>query len=204
MQYKVKEILLIFLIVQIINCSMTHAAIRTIHKDKEDETLITRKTTIGGFLAPVVKFSELNNEFAVLVGGQGGLIINRSFIIGLAGYGLANGIDVDTPGNQLLDFGYGGLFLGYVNRSHKLVHLSIHSLIGGGGLRYRMGFYDDWYDDVIFVFEPGIDLLVNVTRHVRIGFGGTYRFAHGVDFGGLSNNDISGPSASLILKFGKF
>ncbi|GAG71145.1 unnamed protein product, partial [marine sediment metagenome] len=134
----------------------------------------------------------------------GGIIINRSFVIGLAGYGLVNEIEVGTLGNQLLNFGYAGLLLGYVNRSHKIVHFSVHSLIGGGGLCYRTCFYDDCYDDMLFVFEPGIDVMLNVTKNFRIGIGGSYRFAHGVEFDELMSDDISGPAGSLIFKFGKF
>ncbi len=198
-----RGILSIYIVAQITSLVNFGMAIRTIPKDKEDETLISRKTTVGGFLGPVVKFSELNDQFAVLVGGSAGFIINRSLVIGGAGYGLVNEIEPGAPRNRLLDFGYGGLFLGYVNRSRKLVHLSIHSLIGGGGLHYRYDYYDDWID-AIFVFEPGADLMLNVTKRFRIGFGGSYRFVSGVDLDGLSNSDISGPSASLVFKFGRF
>jgi len=137
------------------------------------------------------------------VGGRAGFIINRALLIGIEGYGLVNEIEVSTPRNRLLDFGYGGLFLGYVNRSQKLVHLSIHSLIGGGGLHYRPDYYDDWVD-AIFIVEPGADLILNVTRRFRIGLGGSYRFVSGVDLDGLSNDEIGGLSASLVFKFGRF
>ncbi|MBS4000680.1 MAG: hypothetical protein KGZ71_09375, partial [Desulfobulbaceae bacterium] len=44
--------------------------------------------TWGGFGAPEFKFSEVNGDFALYIGGRGGVIINNSFIIGLAGYGV--------------------------------------------------------------------------------------------------------------------
>ena len=178
-------------------------AITTVPKDIDDETLFRGRTRIGGFLGPVIKFSEINDQFAALVGGRAGFIINRALLIGIEGYGLVNEIEVSTPRNRLLDFGYGGLFLGYVNRSQKLVHLSIHSLIGGGGLHYRPDYYDDWVD-AIFIVEPGADLILNVTRRFRIGLGGSYRFVSGVDLDGLSNDEIGGLSASLVFKFGRF
>jgi len=165
--------------------------------------LFSGKTRVGGFLGPVMKFSEINDQFAALVGGRAGFIINRALLIGIEGYGLVNEIEVSTPRNRLLDFGYGGLFFGYVNRSQKLVHLSIHSLVGVGGLHYRPDYYYDWVD-AIFVFEPGVDLMLNVTKRFRIGLGGTYRFVSDVDLDRLSNSDIGGPSASLVFKFGKF
>ena len=195
------------LIICIANSDVVYASIQLVPKQNNDETLITPHTKIGGFLGPVVKFSRLNENPAVLVGLQGGVIFNRSFVIGLEGYGLANQIDVSKVDDRAINFGYGGIFLGYVNSAHKLIHLSLHSLIGTGGLRYWECFDENWndndgFDDLVFVFEPGLDLELNVTKYFRMGIGGTYRFVQGVTFAGLSNNDIGGPSASLVLKFG--
>jgi hypothetical protein len=177
-------------------------------KDPEPETLISGRTVFGGYGALVVSFTELNDDFGVLVGGRGGLIINHAFVIGGGGYGLANEVDViGTPprDNSLLDFGYGGVLLGYVIGSRKLLHLSIHTLIGAGGACLRTGIYDVWYDDdAFFVAEPGVDLILNVTKHFRMGVGGSYRYVYGVDLDGLSDGDLSGPSASMIFKVGSF
>jgi hypothetical protein len=200
----IKTTVSIFIIVVAINFNILYAAVRPVPKGREDETLITRRTTIGAYVAPVLKVSTLNNTLAVLAGGHGGIIFNRSFVIGLAAYGLVNEIEVNTQSHQLVDFGYAGLLMGYVNRSYKIVHFTAYSLIGGGGLRYRTCFYDDWYDDILFVFEPCLDVEVNVTKHFRIGLGGSYRFVHGVEFDGLTNNDVSGPSGSLTFKCGVF
>ncbi len=198
-----KPMLSICIVVQVLSLTSLGMAINTVPRDIGDETLVHGKTRVGGFLGPVVKFSEINDQFAVLMGGRAGFIINRALLVGIEGYGLVNEIEVDTPRDRLLDCGYGGLFLGYVNRSRKLVHLSIHALIGGGGLHYRPGYYDDWVD-AIFVFEPGADLMLNVTKRFRIGLGGSYRFVSDVELYGLSNDDMSGPSASLVFKFGRF
>ncbi|KPK68083.1 hypothetical protein AMJ87_12415 [candidate division WOR_3 bacterium SM23_60] len=188
--------------------SRAHGAVRKISSPPEDETLIRGKPQIGGFIAPVMSMSRVNEQGAVLVGLRGGIIINRSFVLGLAGYGLANDVDISPFDYRHLDFGYGGFFLEYVNRPHKLVHLSVHSLIGGGGLRHREDWYDDWFDgryaDAVFVFEPGLDVIVNITKHIRLGIGGSYRMVRDVELGSLDDNDISGPSASLIFKFGRF
>jgi hypothetical protein len=45
---------------------------------------------------------------------------------------------------------------------------------------------------------------MNVTHHFRLGVGARYRHVSGVDLEGMSDHDLSGPSASLIFKFGKF
>lgn len=188
--------------------SGAHGAVRKVSSPPDDETLISGKPRIGGFVAPVVSMSRINDQGAVLAGLRGGITINRSFVLGLAAYGLTNDVDVSPYDYRHLDFGYGGFFIEYVNRPHKLVHLSVHSLIGGGGLRHREDWYDDWFDgryaDAVFVFEPGLDVIVNITKHIRMGIGGSYRMVRDVELSSLDDNDISGPSASLIFKFGKF
>lgn len=205
-----KSIILILTVAQITclaTLGMANSAIEVVPKEKEDETLISGKIALGYYGALIVKFTELNDQSAVLIGGRGGLIINHAFVIGGGGYGLVNDIDTrnfSSYERRFLDFGYGGLVLEYINRSHKLVHLSVHSLIGGGSLCYRDYLYYDWYDDVFFVAEPGIDLMLNVSKHFRIGLGGSYRFVSGIDMDGLNNADISGPSAALTFKFGRF
>jgi hypothetical protein len=85
----------------------------------QEETLLGEgKISNGGFGGPVVKFTSINKHFGVLVGGQGGWIINHTFIIGGGGYGLMNNIkayNAFLEESQLLNFGYGGLELHYIN-----------------------------------------------------------------------------------------
>jgi len=182
-------------------------AIRLVPREKEDETLISGKLDFGAYFGPIVKFSKINNEFAVLIGGRAGLLIDHKFLIGAGGYGLANEIPVNNiwPNDDyLLELGYGGLVLEYILRSRKLAHLSFHTLIGGGSLCLCDGWYQPWDHDAFFVFEPGLDLMLNVTKRFRIGVGGSYRFTSGVNLNGLRDEEISGPSAALTLKFGHF
>ena len=185
-----------------------YGAVHRVYSPPEDETLISGKPRIGGFIAPAISMSTVNEQGAVLVGLRGGIIINRSFVLGLAGYGLANDVDAGPFDYRYLDFGYGGFFLEYVNRPHKLVHLTVHSLIGGGALRHREDWYDDWFDgryaDAVFVFEPGLDVIVNITKHIRMGIGGSYRMVRDVELGSLDDKAISGLSGTLIFKFGTF
>ena len=50
----------------------------------------------GGVGGPVVKFSQLLDQFAVFAGARGGWIANHSFVIGGGVYTLVN--TVDRPG----------------------------------------------------------------------------------------------------------
>ncbi|OGC90870.1 MAG: hypothetical protein A2W25_13145 [candidate division Zixibacteria bacterium RBG_16_53_22] len=183
----------------------------------EDETLLSGEIEHGGFGAPVVKFTELKDEFAVLVGGRGGWIINHSFSIGGAGYGLVNqDIDeriISTDTTLFLTMGYGGVEFEYIASSEKLMHMTISSLIGGGAIDYlaksnsRDWDHHDYHSDnadAFFVFEPAINGELNVVEFFRIGAGVSYRFISGVETEELTDNDLSGLAANIMFKFGKF
>jgi hypothetical protein len=181
----------------------------------QEETLVGNgEITNGGFGGPVVKYTQINGEPGVLVGGRGGWIINHTFVLGGGGYGLVNDINAENTYwgiKPYINFGYGGVELEYIIHSDELTHFSVYSLIGGGGVTYRSKLWDDWEDwedqfgtDAFFVFEPAANVEVNIISFFRINFGVSYRFISGLYFDDLKNSDFAGPSATLTLKFGKF
>ncbi len=181
--------------------------VEVVPKEKQDEVLLKGPVEKGLFGGVVIKFSELNDKFACLIGGRGAFVFNHVFAIGGGGYGLVNPITVHTNYPQrdyYMDFGYGGLIVDLVLGSRKLVHFGVNTLIGGGSLCYRNDFYEPWYDDGFFVFEPGAEMTINMTKCFRIDFGGSYRYIYGTDLSGISDAGLSGASAHLTFKFGSF
>lgn len=179
----------------------------------QEQTLFSGKIEHGGYGGPVVKFSSVNGKLGVLVGGHGGWIINHTLVIGGGGYGLANDVEANALGplnEQFVDFGYGGFEVEWVMNSDKLLHYSVHTLIGGGGVQYRNEGEDITYHnrsgDGVFVLEPGATLDLNVTTWMRISVGASYRYVNGVDSNSVvaTNKDLTGPSAMVMLRFGKF
>lgn len=177
----------------------------------QEETLVSGKVTNGGFGGPVVKFTSINSHFGVLVGGQGGWIINHTFAIGGGGYGLANNIKTDKiilGEQQLLNLGYGGVELHYIHNSEKLIHCTVSLLIGAGAVSYRHpnNWEGSWDTNVktFFALEPTVRVMLNVTSFFRVGIGGGYRLLTGANLDNLKSSDISGPSAEVVFKFGKF
>jgi hypothetical protein len=174
------------------------------------ETLMEGDLRHGGFGAPVVKFTEIDNRFGVLVGGRGGWIINGSFVVGAGGYGLANVGNfehvMNAPGDRgRLAMGYGGLELTYVLRPDELVHFSAGVLIGAGGLVWNpQGQSGNQDDDAFFITEPELAVVLNVTRFFRAGLGVSYRFVRDVELFDLRDGDISGLAGVVTLKFGSF
>ena len=185
----------------------------------QEQILFSGKVESGGYGGIVGQVCQINNSTVLMIGGQGGWIIDHSFILGGGAYGLTTNVKADvqrSDGSDLyLNVGYGGLLLEYVFESDKLLHFSMHTLIGGGGINYtthKMGDeysqYEDYSEpidqDAFFVAEPGITLTLNVTRFFRLGLGGTYRYVSGISTVGLTNDDLSGFGANLYFNFGKF
>ena len=183
----------------------------------QEETLIGQEEiTTGGYGAPVIKFTSINSQFGVLVGARGGWILDHSITLGVGGYGLVNDVNENSDERSpLLNFGYAGFDLGYIMKWHKLLHASFNFLIGGGAVSQRMNFnvYDLNFNlpnlgmiknHNFFIAEPEADFELNIVKFCRIDIGASYRFISGAKQNGLSNNDLSGVSAIMTLKFGRF
>lgn len=186
---------------------------------QEQETLLSGDVHLSGFGGPVVKFTSINKEFAVMVGGYGGLLINHSFLIGLGGYGLVNNLEpnqtaIDYFGivrKSRIEFGYGGGVLEYIGNPGRIVHYTVTALIGAGGVTYRERYDHDFdfgqYDantETVFASELSAAVELNITTFFRMDVGAGYRFISGVNLVGLKNEDLSGPSANITFKFGAF
>ncbi len=167
----------------------------------QERTLLADGFESGGFGGPVVKFSEVANEFAVFAGGRGGWIINHTLVIGAGGYGLANDISLDGlpfTGRDV-EFGYGGLEVEYISRSDALYHFTLYLLVGGGGLTTNVT-----DGEAVFVLEPAANLELNVTTYFRLNVGASYRLVAGVDAPDIDAGDLSAPNGVLTFKFGAF
>ena len=197
----------------------------------QEQTLLgDDKIISGGFGGPVIKVSTLNDKTALMVGGKGGWIINHKFSIGGGGYGQV--LNISAPKEAIaeypypngtardlnIEFGYGGFIMEYIGGWDKIVHYSVTSLIGAGGISYYDEIYDDdddydddWDsrhfnldDDAFFVFEPGINAEMNITKWFRVNAGVSYLLVQGVDLVGLDDSDVGGLTGTLTFKFGKF
>ena len=198
----------------------------TQEKTGEMETIFGDKEYQSGYYGcPEVKYTQFNDQMEIMVGGRGGWIINHTFSIGLAGYGLVTNSEVNSgyiPRDSLdlrpyyVQTGMGGIFLQYTYSSNSMIHFTVNSLIGAGGASYtpnmrgmntNMGFdYNNRnYDQsAFFVFEPGIGVEMNIFRFFRVELGGSYRIISGLDLPKVDNSSFGGASVNLAFKFGNF
>lgn len=198
--------------------------------DEKDEV----KSLFGGgkikstcYGAANIKFTNINSEFAVLVGGRGVWTINKSFGIGLAGYGLVtqHKLDYKTNANELINssiyMGYGGLFLEYIFQPREYVHFSANTILGFGGSGLSSGdslfmnnnFMNNSPWKAHFIVEPSLAVEFNITKFFRVTFEGGYRLVTDIRKSTLFESTIdlkdrkiglSGFTGGMTLQFGIF
>lgn len=181
--------------------------------DGDQETLFSGDIRHGGYGGPMYGVTFFNGEPTYLRGTRGAWVINltdtHALNLGLAGYRSATAFDVtewenDGPAPRLTSR-YRGFEMEYVNRSYNLFHFSMQLLVGAGTVEYDDSNVDvDRTRDDHFVLQPGANANLNVTRWFRLTSGVLYRYAAGVSLPGTSTRDLSGLSAYLSLRFGRF
>lgn len=162
---------------------------------------------LGWYVAPVVKFGEVRDDLRTLVGLRAGLQLDRVFYVGVAGYGMP--LRTTDPywdhryfHDSHWELGYGGLELGIINGSPRSGQLSLGLLVGGGEINGDRRYYRHY--DGFFIMEPQFDFLLNLSRHVRLGFGAGYRFVDGLESLYYTESDLSGPTFNISVAVGRF
>lgn len=188
--------------------------------NEEVKSLLSTKNDLNAFGAGDLKVSDFKEERALLVGAYGGFIINRRYLFGVAGYGLVTKVEFDgvipgeaEPKNLTLHGGYGGVLIGGTIAHKELIHISIPIVLGAGSFEVvdRDFFVNNPADSeftvensVFFVAEPGVELEFNITKYFRLGAGMTYRYISGTELENVKDEDVSGTTAMISFRFGRF
>lgn len=183
--------------------------------DEKIQTLFGEDTDNGGYGAVMFNYSNINDDDAFLFGMRGGWLIDHVLTVGLGGYGFISNVEWDNMNDQpdhFLSGGYGGLLIEPVLFPRKPVHLAFPILIGGGGMAMVQnhspdGDWDEWnvdYAGAFFVFEPGLELELNLARAMRVAFAVTYRLTQDLNLGDIDDDALRGFNFGLALKFGEF
>jgi hypothetical protein len=189
-------------------------------KDEEVKSLLSQKNDLNAFGAADLKVGDFKGERGLLVGAYGGFVINRRYLFGVAGYGLVTNVEFEglVPGdtetkNLNLHGGYGGILIGGMIAHKELIHISIPIVLGAGSFEVvdKDFFINNLADSeftientVYFVAEPGIELEFNITKYFRLGAGATYRYISGTELENVRDEDVSGATAMISFRFGRF
>lgn len=190
-------------------------------KKAELQTLFGKedhKISHGGYAAFSVEYTQVSGENVIMLGGRAGWLIDHHVTIGLAGKGFVSSIFIEdipeTDENGLyLSGGYGGFFVEPIIAPSYPIHISIPILIGGGGFvlnDHTWHYYNnyDYYEpydwDSFFVFEPGVEIELNVVKFFRVAVGASYRVTSDLHIKYLDEGLMRGFNTGITFKFGKF
>ena len=153
--------------------------------------MIVERVKSGFLVAPDFKVTRVDRRVSELAGAYAGWLHDQTFLIGGGGYWLAN----RSHDRQMA---YGGLVVGLLGGADRRIGLGAKGLVGGGRATLT-GTYADFYDlrderdgprqilvprpDVrvrvrqdFFIAEPEANLLVKLSKHLRLTGGVSYRF----------------------------
>ncbi len=172
---------------------------------EEIQTLLGNVSKIRGFGGPFMSFTSFNGEFAHMMGGGGGIIINDRVYFGGYGYGKTTTVvsDLSQYQDRRIDFGNGGFWMGCILGGKYALHANTGLQLGMGAISLTRKDQNN-IDDPIFAITPSVELELNITRFFRMSVGGNYRYVSGVELDGYKNSDFSAPGAFLSFKFGWF
>jgi len=192
------------------------------NKDPQEFKTIfgSNKIIHGAYGGISLNYAKIDGKDSFLAGLRGIWLINHGIGIGIGGYGFANDMKfnrtIDGYSNDYsLAGGYGGLIVEPIIGAKHAVHVSFPVLIGGGGVAFIREYWTTYpqpHDvsnrytedsDAFFVFEPGVELEMNMVKFFRLAVGVKYRLTSSATLVGESYN-LNGFSAGLTLKFGKF
>jgi hypothetical protein len=144
------------------------------------DTVLQGKSTYRPFVEIATKSTSVNGQYGLLMGGIIGVTVNRIFSMGVGGFGKVN-IGGDPPG-------YRGLFFAYNFSPDRKFNFRARVLAGGG---------TSYIGDQYFVLEPGVDVVMNLSRIVRIWAGLSYPL---VD---KPNSGLDSPVLGVGFQIGK-
>lgn len=191
------------------------------HDTESRSVLGNQSSRVGIWGGMSSQFTGIGEHEAVLFGIRGGIIMNGALTVGVAGYGISGYLNdlwypnLDNGKGAYLDGGYGGLFIEPVFAPNLPVHISFPIIMGAGGVAYTKSAVYNWYDhhyyndtyidySPFFVFEPGVEVEMNLLKFVKFGVGASYRHTKGLNLIETSSTILNGYSAGFTLKVGIF
>jgi hypothetical protein len=178
------------------------------------------KVDHGGYGAFSVGYTQIANQDVLTLGGRAGWVIDHHITLGFAGKAFVNSVFIDGYWDEIgedgfyLVGGYGGFFIEPIIAPNFPIHASFPILIGGGGLAlndhtwhdydYEYDYYEPYDWDSYFVFEPGVEVELNVVKFFRVAFGASYRLTSNMHMAYVPKDMMNGWNGSVTFKFGWF
>ena len=175
-------------------------------EDRDVDALLSHGDDWKAFTQAEWKHSEIGADDAEFAGLAIGWTLDKTWSIGLAGYGMFTDIEPRRETAPLIDdlrLWYAGVRGEYTWNRNKRLHLSAHLLAGGGEVEAETGLPDNRTKEEsrLLIVEPGVDLAVNVYDFLEIGVGIGHIFVFDADVTGLSENELSEFNGKIFFRF---
>ncbi len=160
---------------------------------------------VSGFLAPAMTFTQIDGEFAHMMGGGIALILD-GFFIGGYGMGKTTSMDHKADASMKMEYGHGGFWTGYTFMRNRAIHPVLSCQAGWGGIakRDRNDITNNTLDvDNVFVVTPTAEVELNFTKFFKLGVGANYSFVFNSDLP-YKDEDFSNLGMFVSFKFGWF
>lgn len=169
----------------------------------------------GVYLGLTMRYGEVDDADTYIGGIKVAYVANQQFEVGFEGNFIYSDQDVfNTALSRREDLigAYGGLHLEPIFFSKSRVNLSFPLLVGAGGIGVIDDNFDEDFDedlteddfDAIFVAEPGISALFNISRYLQIEAGVKYRFTSKINLVNSPVDRLNGFSGGIGIKVGVF
>jgi hypothetical protein len=178
----------------------------------QDQAPVEKSNGRGYFGAPVVKYTVVNDQDAVMFGGRGGWNLTPSLLLAGGLYGTMTGIDAredavpDAPGPLDIKFENFGLDLEYAAHPKAPTHFTLDAFVGGGAAHYVRDETDEQHGetDFMLLLEPAVGVEQRFSDWLHLNFAVSYRLVSGAELSGLEDGDFNGAAATLGIKLGRF
>ncbi|MEL6305164.1 MAG: hypothetical protein AAFQ20_10275 [Bacteroidota bacterium] len=172
-----------------------------------------RNVVHGVYLGLGTYFGEIDGKSTFHGAFRVAYVANRQFEVGFIAVGFYSQQELQVSNFETFDLagGYAGLHVEPILFGDSKINLSFPVTMGAGGavlVDSRADDVDidtdsdDW--DEVFVVEPGINMLYNLSRYVQLEVGMRYRFSSRLDLRPDLVKNINGFSAGMTVKVGIF
>jgi len=179
----------------------------------------TRVSLSGSFKLgyQLLNDQNLSDNRAIEIGLSIGCILNENFAIGV--YGYTNSDNLYNPyipynystiyGYQsrggYFRYGYGGLFTEVRFFPVLPIHVNATFKGGVGSASYcdnnNLTIYDDNYQDIFYIIEPGAEVELNIVKFFKISGGVSYKFTDTINLTMTPDNILNGYTYNLCFNF---
>ena len=178
----------------------------------QDETPQQGAGGKGHFVAPVLKYTVINDQGVLMLGGRGGWNVNASLILGVGLYATVTEVDApkgavpSAPGPLDLKLESFGFELEYVPHPTAQTYITLYAFVGGAAGHYVRDKTREQHGetDFMLLLEPGVGVEHRIIDWLHLNLSVSYRLVNGVEQPVLKDADFNGPAATLAIKFGRF